>query len=246
LSRRPLAGETQSGSELRKMFKSPLHFCLDEVFLDNVFPANGLLDGASQSALGSCDSVLNAPYNESMAQEQAMQDQASGWKTVREIATGKVDWDRVYADQLPRVYNYFRFRIRNQADVEDLTSRTFEKAWRAREKYRAELAGVSTWLFAIARNVAIDHVRASVEHLPMDAADETHAASTPEIEIATLSDVTHLNALAAELPDRERDLLAMKYGAALTNRAIAQLTGLSESNVGTILSRTVEKLRARW
>lgn len=176
-----------------------------------------------------------------MALEQAMQEQASGWKTVREI-----DWDRVYADQLPRVYNYFRFRIRNQADVEDLTSRTFEKAWRAREKYRAELAGVSTWLFAIARNVAIDHVRACVEHLPIDAADEAPAASTPELEVASFSDMTRLNALSAELPERERDLLAMKYGAALNNRAIAQLTGLSESNVGTILSRTVEKLRARW
>jgi RNA polymerase sigma-70 factor (ECF subfamily) len=89
-------------------------------------------------------------------------------------------------------------------------------------------------------------VRAAVEHLPIDAADEAIAASTPELEVASFSDMARLNALSAELPDRERDLLAMKYGAALNNRAIAQLTGLSESNVGTILSRTVEKLRSRW
>jgi RNA polymerase sigma-70 factor (ECF subfamily) len=176
-----------------------------------------------------------------MALEQAMQEQTSGWKTVREI-----DWDRVYADQLPRVYNYFRFRIRNQADVEDLTSRTFEKAWRARSRYREDLAGASTWLFSIARNVAIDHVRAAVEHLPIESAEHASTGLTPEVELATESDIVRLNSLAAELPDRERDLLAMKYGAALNNRAIARLTGLSESNVGTILSRTVEKLRARW
>jgi RNA polymerase sigma-70 factor, ECF subfamily len=176
-----------------------------------------------------------------MALEQAMQERANVWKTVNDI-----DWDRVYADQLPRIYNYFRFRVRNQADVEDLTSRTFEKAWRSRASYRHDLAGVSTWLFTIARHVAIDHLRATVAHLPIDAAEDASDGSTPEIQLAGEYDLARLNALAAELGDRERDLLAMKYGGALNNRAIAALTGLSESNVGTILSRTVEKLRARW
>jgi RNA polymerase sigma-70 factor (ECF subfamily) len=41
-------------------------------------------------------------------------------------------------------------------------------------------------------------------------------------------------------------LIAMKYGADMTNRAIARATGLSESNVGTILHRAVEALRERW
>ena len=45
---------------------------------------------------------------------------------------------------------------------------------------------------------------------------------------------------------RERELLALKYGAELTNRAITRVTGLSESNVGTILHRTIQQLRAGW
>ncbi len=49
-----------------------------------------------------------------------------------------------------------------------------------------------------------------------------------------------------QVADRERDILALKYGAGISNRAIARLTGLSESNVGTILSRTLVKLRAAW
>ena len=52
--------------------------------------------------------------------------------------------------------------------------------------------------------------------------------------------------LIAGLPDRERELLALKYGAGATNRAIADVTGISESNVGTILHRTVQKLRTEW
>ena len=48
------------------------------------------------------------------------------------------------------------------------------------------------------------------------------------------------------LRPRERELIALKYGASLTNRAIADVIGLSESNVGTTLSRIVHLLRARW
>ena len=54
---------------------------------------------------------------------------------------GELDWDALYADQLPRVLNYFRFRFGCHADAEELTSRTFEKAWRARKRYRKDLAG---------------------------------------------------------------------------------------------------------
>ena len=48
------------------------------------------------------------------------------------------------------------------------------------------------------------------------------------------------------LADRERELVALKYGAGLTNRDIARLTGLSETNVSTILSRVTHHLRAQW
>src|ERR1700749_4585623 len=83
-----------------------------------------------------------------------------------------LDWDAVYADQAPRVYNYFRFRLGRNADVEDLTSKTFERAWRSRAQYRRDLAGFSTWLFKIAQNVGIDYRHARREHLPIEAASE--------------------------------------------------------------------------
>jgi RNA polymerase sigma-70 factor (ECF subfamily) len=176
-----------------------------------------------------------------MTVERAMNERAD-----RADASREVDWDRVYAEQLPRVFNYFRFRVFNRSDAEDLTSRTFEKAWEARGRYRQHVAGFSTWLFTIARNVATDYLRAARPHLPLDAAEQVIVEASPEDEAAVESDIARLARLTANLPERERELLALKYGAAINNRAIAQLTGLSESNVGTILSRTVEMLRSRW
>jgi RNA polymerase sigma-70 factor (ECF subfamily) len=156
------------------------------------------------------------------------------------------DWDAVYAEQLPRVYNFFRYRLRDDTVAQDLTAATFEKAWRARESYRRDIAAFATWLLAIARNVAADHVRARRVHVPLEEAEEVRAHGTPEEHNAGESDGERLRELLARLPDRERELIAMKYGAGATNRAIAKLTGLSESNVGTIVHRVVETLRRDW
>jgi RNA polymerase sigma-70 factor, ECF subfamily len=157
------------------------------------------------------------------------------------------DWDQVYAEQLPRVLNFFRYRLGHTADVEDLTARTFEKAWRARHRYRRDLAGFSTWLLTIARNVAIDHLRARRRYEPLDVAAAVPSPDhTPEQQAVKQSEAQRLAALLATLEPRQRELMAMKYGADMTNRAIAHATGLSESNVGTILHRAVDTLRGRW
>jgi RNA polymerase sigma-70 factor, ECF subfamily len=161
-------------------------------------------------------------------------------------AAPDLDWNSVYRDQLPRLYNFFRFRTGREADVQDLTARTFEKAWKARDRYRRDLAGFSTWLFGIARNVATDYLRAARPHLPLDAASNVAIPTTPEDEIAQKSDLLRLARLTEKLSDRQRELIALKYGAALNNRIIASITGMSESNVGTVLQRTVEKLRSEW
>jgi RNA polymerase sigma-70 factor (ECF subfamily) len=171
------------------------------------------------------------------APSDGLMDSASG---------AELDWDALYADQLPRVLNYFRFRFGRHVDAEELTSCTFEKAWRARKRYRQDLASFPTWLFRIAHNVGMDYLRSRRHLLPIDLAMESAANGTPLDDAAHDSDLARLTRLAAGLPERERELIALKYGAEMDHRIIAQLTGLSESNVGVILHRTVQTLRTRW
>jgi RNA polymerase sigma-70 factor, ECF subfamily len=189
-----------------------------------------------------CDTGVRQPYIALMAIEGGI----SGRRPMWTLARARIDWDTVYAAQLPRVYNFFRYRVGDDATAEDLTSRTFEKAWIARNRYKADIAGFSTWLFSIARNVAIDHLRSCRQHLPIDAADELADADTPERTETFASDIGRLNRLVRTLPKRDQEILALKYGAEATNRAIAELLGLSESNVGTILHRAVAELRRCW
>jgi RNA polymerase sigma-70 factor (ECF subfamily) len=158
----------------------------------------------------------------------------------------ELDWNAVYADQLPRIYNYFRFRVGPAHDIEELTARTFEKAWRKRAQYRRNLAGFSTWLFAIARNVATDHQRSDALRIRVITMPEPVEQPTPEDKATLGSDMKRLRMLTGSLPERHQELIALKYGAALNNRMIARITGLSESNVGTTLQRIVAALRSQW
>jgi RNA polymerase sigma-70 factor (ECF subfamily) len=173
--------------------------------------------------------------------EQVAQGQILVWPSSEAL-----DWDALYADLAPRVYNYFRYRLASNADVEELTSRTFERAWRSRDRYRNDRAAFSSWLFGIAQNVRVDYLQSRRNHLPLSEAMELAAELAADADAERDSDLAHLRHLTARLPERERELIALKYGADLNNRLIARLTGLSESNVGTILHRTVQALRAQW
>jgi RNA polymerase sigma-70 factor, ECF subfamily len=161
--------------------------------------------------------------------------------------TSGIDWTLVYDTCMPRIYKFFRYRVRSTPLAEDLTATTFEKAWRMRHTYRAERSAVLTWLLTIARNTATDHFRQQHPQDELSAeAPDSEAARPVEDLILEEDALAHLSALMDDLTPRDRDLIALKYGAGLTNRTIAELTGLSESNVGTILSRAVHLLRARW
>jgi RNA polymerase sigma-70 factor, ECF subfamily len=158
----------------------------------------------------------------------------------------EADFEVLYRAELPRIYNFFRYRVGDGPAAEDLTSQTFEKAWRNRGRYRNDLAAFSTWLFTIARRVAQDYYRHPRPEISLDEIPEPASRKNLEDLSEQEADFARLSVLLARLADRERELVALKYGAGLTNRAIARLSGLSESNVGVILFRALKTLRSEW
>ncbi|NMC85326.1 MAG: sigma-70 family RNA polymerase sigma factor [Anaerolineaceae bacterium] len=157
-----------------------------------------------------------------------------------------IDWQRHYNELLPKVFRFFWFKVGDRSLSEDLASATFEKAWKSRGRFREDLGGFDSWVFGIARNVVSDHFRSQK---PQEDFDETRLVSPSEQienEVEKSEEFARLQQILIILDSRERDLISYKYGAELTNRQIAHLTGLSESNVGVILFRAVEKLRSQW
>ena len=184
-----------------------------------------------------CNETRPAPYNESMTLKSRLQAWLAGSMT-------EADFEQWYRALLPRVYNFFRFRVGNDSIAEDLTSETIEKAWRSRAHYRSDLSAFSTWMFTVARRVAIDHYRRQRPSLRIP--EDVPSGDDLEVAVQAADDIRHLSQLLAELPLREQEMFALKYGAELPNGHIARLFGLSESNTGVILHRALQALRDKW
>jgi len=157
-----------------------------------------------------------------------------------------MDWDVIYTSELSRIYNYFIYKVFDREIAQDLTATTFERAWKTRSNYRVIIASPSTWLLGIARNVYREHVRKNRFTVPL--LQDEHLVSNVNIEqsFQERQDKEFLRRLLLTLSEREQDLIALKYGAGLTNREIAKIKSLSESSVGNILHRAVKNLRKKW
>ncbi len=139
------------------------------------------------------------------------------------------------------MYGFLAYRLGDRASVEDLTQATFERALRAWSRFDPRRASESAWLLAIARNLLIDYLRRdrSRQLEPLDE-HALPAVAGPEERLTTAPE---LAAALAQLGDRDREVLALRFGGDLTGAQIAELLGLTLSNVQQITSRSLRRLR---
>ena len=160
-----------------------------------------------------------------------------------QAADAGASFEALYRRTFPRVYAYVATLLRDRSAAEEVTAQAFERAYRKRRSYRPSRGSAEGWLFGIARNAALDELRrrrrsASLAAEPID---ERAAEGVEHAEAVARRET--VRAALAELEPRERDLIALKFAGGLSNAEIARVLGMSESNAGTRLHRTVEKLR---
>jgi len=154
---------------------------------------------------------------------------------------------KLYEEHLTYVFRYINYRVGNQTVAEELTSIVFEKALVAFKRYDKEKAAPQTWLITIARNAIIDYFRKSSTRntVPLQNAIEIESVDpSPQEETERKEEYARLRFCFEALADREQEIVSLKFGAEFTNRNIASVLNISESNVGQILYRAVCKLRS--
>jgi RNA polymerase sigma-70 factor (ECF subfamily) len=167
------------------------------------------------------------------------------WR-LRRARTAPETLEALYREHVGSVYAFFTYSV-GRGTAEDLTAATFERVVRAWSRFDAARASEETWIFAIARNVLIDHVRRQ-RHRAGPSLDEH-----PEIiERIASADDPLARAISAEaiaswlswLRPRDRQVLALRYCVDLSVPEIASCLGLSDANVHQICSRALRRLRA--
>lgn len=157
---------------------------------------------------------------------------------------GAAEFSDVYDDHVWSVYGFFGYRVAHRQVAEDLTQVTFEKALRAWTRYDPSRTSPRTWLLAIARNVLVDYYRRDGSRREEPIGENAPArafGSEPGPEPVGLS--PELELALATLGQRDREVIALRFGADLTGPEIAGFLDLSLANVQQILSRSLRRLR---
>jgi RNA polymerase sigma-70 factor (ECF subfamily) len=151
--------------------------------------------------------------------------------------------EQAFERYYPAVFRYFRYRGADPETANDLASSTFEQALKNLSSYDPHKGQIQTWLFAIAHNLGINHWKAEKQTAPLD--DDLPIPDDPPLEqgLILIQDKEQVLQALQFLDLRAREILALKFGGLISNRQIAGLTNLTESNVGVILYRSLLKLR---
>jgi RNA polymerase sigma-70 factor (ECF subfamily) len=137
-----------------------------------------------------------------------------------------------------RVYAYAAYRMGDGPDAEDVTSETFERAVRYADSYDARKGEPIAWLLGIARRCVDQHL---VGRAPRTHGDDVAAAG--DLESDTIRRI-EVRAAVAQLGERDRELIALRYGADLAAREIGELLGLKTNTVDVALHRALGRLRS--
>jgi RNA polymerase sigma factor (sigma-70 family) len=139
---------------------------------------------------------------------------------------------------IERVYAYVSYRIGGGADAEDITSETFERAVRYRASYDPVKGTPLSWVLGIARRCTNDALAArrttSLELLDLEAPGDLEEETAERLE---------LEAALAGLSADDFELLALRYGADLSAKKIAEVLDSTPGAVRVALHRAHARLR---
>ena len=163
---------------------------------------------------------------------------------VIQVGKQKVAFDDLYMQYYARVLAYLRFRVGSSEVAEDLVSQVFERAL----THLADLqspGAIGAWLFRIARNCTSDYFRRQPPAASLDTlVDSCHPREcSPEETLVAQEERMNLLSQLNRLSEREREVIGLKFVACLQNREIARVLNMPEGTVGSLLHRTLARLR---
>jgi RNA polymerase sigma-70 factor, ECF subfamily len=167
-------------------------------------------------------------------------------EALSKIALGdRAAFRHLYAATSAKLFGICLRVMRNRSDAEDVLQEAYVKIWRNASKFQVSGASPISWLAAIARNQAIDRLRArKPEALDIeDAFEVADEGAGPELDLLASADSSRLGQCLAELkPDRAAAVKAA-YLDGYSYKELAHQHGLPLNTVRTWLRRSLLSLR---
>ena len=149
----------------------------------------------------------------------------------------------VAEERLDDVYRYLTLFTGDSALAEDLAATTFEKAFRSWRRFDPRRGTERSWLFGLARSVALDHFRAESRRRRREERYARQADRTEALELGGFS--PDLDAALRSLGAGEREVVALRIVLDLDAETAARVLGISRSACSMRLARALQKLEER-
>ena len=166
-------------------------------------------------------------------------------RLVAEAQAGNRDaFGQIFDEYHQPIYRFIVSRVGRPSDAEDLTQLIFVKALEALPRYTARGIPFGGWLFRLARNAVIDHVRTRRDHLELTAEVQRPTEEAgPEATAALRQDLDAVAKALDVLTDEQREVIELRFFAGLSAREAAEAMGKQEGTIRGLQFRAIASLR---
>lgn len=167
---------------------------------------------------------------------------------VEDAKTDSASFAKLYDYYFPKVFAYVMAKVGDRNDAEDLVSETFMKVLEHLPRYENRGLPFGAWVFTIARNNINNFYGKSSRSKHSELKEgrfivDEEKQKSPRRKAEEEELATKVKEILKDLPERELNVIQLKFFSQLSNREIMHVTGLSESNVAVILFRTLKKIK---
>jgi len=150
----------------------------------------------------------------------------------------------LYGRYVGRVFRFCLSRLRSVEEAEDVTAVVFAKVVQALPRYQERGVPFAAWVYRVARNAVVDHVRRRRPTIPLEALSaEPARGEAAEPDPVALSDREELRRALARLPDLHREVLVLRFVEGYEAAEVGRIVGKNVGAVRSIQHRALAQLR---
>jgi RNA polymerase sigma-70 factor (ECF subfamily) len=151
---------------------------------------------------------------------------------------------QLYEVHFDKIYRYVILKVGNKAEAEDMTQQVFVRAFESIKSFRWKGVPFSAWLYRIARNLVIDHIRRAKKR-PTVPLEESLVVgdSEPHTEVERKLDIERMVSATRQLTEAQREVISLRFAAGLPIAQVAKTMGKSEGAVKALQHSAIAALR---
>lgn len=150
----------------------------------------------------------------------------------------------LYEEYYDKIARYVYVRIGDRTEAEDIAGEVFLKALDSLKNYQERGIPMPVWLFRIAHNLVVDHLRrvTKFKRVPLEDVEIVHDAD-PQAAAERNIEMEMVNKAMSSLTEEQREVIRLRFFGGLSSREVGNLLNKSDGAVREMQRAALEKLR---